>query len=416
MLIAAALVLVLASTAGLVIHMLTYRSLEIREEFLKLLDPSLAVVQLKPINGDVYLLGYTRGDSSVVIYRYSPQSRALSSVIWGFEGNTTVYPLKLIPSGDKILVPSLIGDRRHLLVLTYTKDLRLVSREQYSVGEILLVSSVETADSASVVVGARYRTGYRLQYYVGLIDPGSRQVREVMVWGTSDVDYLVEAYAVDSLLYAIGNSTVEGSVVYVINSRGWSVEASVKLPATPLKSIVNGVEFTSLLNINTTYYLCTITPLTYKLTCTEIAKPQLESYQVFSYSFWRDYLILLGRGYRADTKTIDALALFYHATRPGGLSLEKLLWISGEGVNSVLFDGATSGDDLVVVGYAGSTPFIAHYTLRVQSFNPLVVITHATALALGAVILARELLLKRREHASQQSIVSPLSPPLRNPP
>jgi len=401
MLIAAVLVLMLASTASLATHILTYRSLEIREEFLELLDPRLVVVQLKSISGDVYLLGYTRDNSSVVIYRYSPQSRVLSSVIWSFEGNATVYPLKLIPSGDKILVPSLIGDRHHLLMLTYTKDLTLVSQEQYSVSEIVWVFSVETSDSASVVVGARYRTGYRLQYYVGLIDPGSGQIREVMVWGTSDIDYLVEAYTVDSLLYAIGNSTVEGGVVYVINSRGWSIEASVKLPAVPLKSIVNGVEFSSLLSINNTYYLCTITPLTYRLTCTEITKPQLESYQVFSYSFWRDYLILFGRGYRADTKTVDALALFYHATRSGELSLEKLLWIGSEGVNSVLFDGATSGDDLVVAGYAGSTPFIAHYTLRVQSFNPLVVITHGLALALGAAILARELFLRRGKHAKQ---------------
>ncbi len=366
-LVLATLVILLIISNYMLISLASTQSLTINENWRLLLGKDLVPLDIKIAGQSIIVLAMNIAGNELIIYNISLSGKVNWENTWSPNSNATLFPLRLGISVHYTYVPVLIGDRHHLTILIINengaidKDYDLTTSKIIGIYDTILLNT-----NIFLLAGTRYKAGYRLQYYLGEYNVGTHELSNVSVWGTKDNDVITRIiYADNYKVIVLGNSTVEGQRIYILNSAG-NIIYKQSIDGTVLSSMINGDNIYILYNVSNRYYITSINLKELSTTSTFLKSLQQEPIKKLnSILKCGDYLFVMGSAYNIKYGSVYGVIHILDKN----YSVLKTILIGNPDLSTSILIGTCNENILVASGLFGDKLFLSSYTLSSGANN-----------------------------------------------
>ncbi len=366
-LVLATLVVLLIISNYMLISLASTPSLIINENWRLLLGKDLVPLDIKITGQSIMVLAMNMVGNELIIYNVSLSGKVNWEKTWSSNNNVTLFPLRLEISNHYTYVPVLISDRHHLIILIIDENGAMNKKYELTTSKIIGIYDTTLLNTnIFLLAGTRYKAGYRLQYYLGEYNVETHELSNVSVWGTKDNDVITRIiYADNYKLVVLGNSTVEGQRIYILNSAG-NIIYKQSIDGTVLSSMINGDDIYILYYMSNRYYVASINLKELSTTSTFLKSLQQEPIKKLnSILKCGDYLFVMGSAY--NTKYGSVYGVIYVLDK--SYSVLKIISIGNPDLTTSILIGTCNENILVASGLFGDKLFLSSYTLSIGANN-----------------------------------------------
>ena len=298
-LVLAILVVLLIISNYMFISLASTRSLIVNENWRLLLGKDMVPLDIKIAGQTIMVLAMNIVGNELIIYNVSLSGKVNWGKTWSPSDNVTLFPLRLEIRDHYTYVPVLISNRHHLIMLIIDENGAIDKKYELTTSKIIgMYDTTLLNTNIFLLAGTRYKAGYRLQYYLGKYNIETNELSNVSVWGTKDNDIITRIiYADNYKVVVLGNSTVEGQRIYILNSGG-DVIYKLSIDGIVLNNMFNGDDIYVLYYISNKYYITSINLKELSTTSIFLKSLQQEPIKKLnSISKCGDYLLVMGSAY-----------------------------------------------------------------------------------------------------------------------
>ncbi|MCD6196704.1 MAG: hypothetical protein J7J82_07975 [Staphylothermus sp.] len=366
-LVLAILVVLLIISNYMFISLASTQSLIINENWRLLLGKDMVPLDIKIAGQTIMVLAMNIVGNELIIYNVSLSGKVNWGKTWSPSDNVTLFPLRLEIRDHYTYVPVLISNRHHLIILIIDENGAIDKKYELTTSKIIGIYDTTLLNTnIFLLAGTRYKAGYRLQYYLGKYNIETNELSNVSVWGTKDNDIITRIiYADNYKVVVLGNSTVDGQRIYILNSGG-DVIYKQSIDGIVLNNMFNGDDIYVLYYISNKYYITSINLKELSTTSIFLKSLQQEPIKKLnSISKCGDYLLVMGSAY--NTKYGSVYGAIYVLDK--SYSVLKTILIGNPDLSTSILIGTCNENMLLASGLFGDKLFLSSYTLSSGANN-----------------------------------------------
>ncbi|ADI32346.1 hypothetical protein [Staphylothermus hellenicus] len=329
-------------------------------------------------------------EDKIIIRKLSSDGIVQWELPWSPPGEGKVYPITIRHSGNYVVVSAFAGARNNIYIL-YLRDNGIIDKVyKPNISFTTLIFDVEVYGDGSVILGGlTYNEKLKTQAYISRINPLINYTHWTITWGLKGYDYVVDlAVSEKGYIYALVNSTLQGSVLLYIDETGKIIRFTPLGPLDPVTLTVSQSDdsvFVLTKDFMSHNYKLFKASAMGSLQGKTINKPEplLGNISFTDILVFQDNNLAALSGYIKSNNSINAVIILYHTDN---VEPDKLIRLTGR-ENSMFIKLVFNGYELSALGLTESGIVVASYTIKISSPNIYGIIICSISVGIAILLL-----------------------------